>query len=93
MIVVKVSVEISASELDKLSAPRETIMEKLVAKTGVSFVEQADTVLIQGDWQSICKAKQLLEKVRVAVLTIQGTARTLPVLRRKYFTFCRWPVK
>ena len=60
---IKASVEISTSELEKINAPTEVILEKLVSVTGVTFLSQEGKILIQGDWESICKAKQLLERV------------------------------
>ena len=59
----KASVEISTSELEKINAPIEEILERLVVATGVTFMSQEGKIQIQGDWETICKAKQLLEKV------------------------------
>ena len=63
-LVIKASVEISASELEKINSPKEVILEKLVVATGVTFLSQEGKILIQGDWESICNAKQLLETVK-----------------------------
>ena len=59
----KASVEISTSELEKINSPVEEILARLVSAAGITFMDQEGKILIQGDWESICNAKQLLEKV------------------------------
>ncbi len=61
--VLKAAVEISKEELDKIDLSVENIMKILTSETGVIYTNQAGRILMQGEWDSICQAKKILDEV------------------------------
>ena len=87
--VVKAAVEISKEELDKIDLSVETIMKILTSETGIIHTNQGGRILMQGDWDSICKAKKILDEVRFLTIIPFVRQCSFPPVSGRFLTHLR----